>query len=282
MPNTGDVKYRLVIFDEVDEPAEVRDLFVKAAGAHPTDATQWIAKLPGTWPWPLDEPTVRTLLDGLYDRAVAAEAWRVDQFPDIAPPRHIHSAACLNEGLRIDGLRGEPTHWVPWDRVEIISAGKVPLEDAVHAVNPPTWTNSLTIGLQALANRPGKLMNLSRRQRAERSPRDPLGEVIIVRRDPRIAFRIIENKMNYAYLGDRLRPTSFENFPQFLDDLVRLADHAYVTKATRSLLAAGDPPDFTFPSSQALLDHTLIQLLWSWYRRDRDARLDQNIDETLS
>ena len=50
-------------------------------------------------------------------------------------------------------------------------------------------------------------------------PRDPVGEILIVRRDPRIAFRVVENQMNYAYLGDRLKSSAAENFPIFLADL---------------------------------------------------------------
>ena len=62
---------------------------------------------------------VRKLLDGLYEYKVAAEAWRADQLPDLSPPRTVHRAACLDQGLRIEGLRGEPTHWAPWDKVEL-------------------------------------------------------------------------------------------------------------------------------------------------------------------
>ena len=39
-------------------------------------------------------------------------------------------------------------------------------------------------------------------------PRDPVGEVIIVRKEPRIAFRVVENQMNYAYLGAALSPSA--------------------------------------------------------------------------
>ena len=52
-----------------------------------------------------------------------------------------------------------------------------------------------------------------------RLPRAPVGEILIVRRDPRIAFRVVENQMNYAYLGDRLKSSAAENFPIFLADL---------------------------------------------------------------
>src|SRR5262249_30217633 len=103
-----------------------------------------------------------------------------------------------------------------------------------------------------------------------------------VRADPRIAFRIIENQMNYAALGERLRPSAAENFPVFLADLCARATRATLTEPTRAMLAAsstGTRADADaviaatlFPSSQALLDYTTHRLLWSWYSRDRDAR----------
>src|SRR3954452_16389274 len=93
--------YRLVVFDEleVDELPPVRELVCRVTGAHPTDATQWIARTPGVLPHPRPEAQARELLDGLYDVGVAAEAWRADQFPDRSRPRTIHKAACLPEGF---------------------------------------------------------------------------------------------------------------------------------------------------------------------------------------
>ena len=125
MPETAP-RYRLVIFDAIDDPQALREMICQTTGMHPTDVVQWLARAPGVWPQPLDESTVRGLLDGLYDAGVAAEAWRADQFPDLSPPRTVHRAACLDDGLRIEGLRGEPTHWVPWDRVEMISPARSP------------------------------------------------------------------------------------------------------------------------------------------------------------
>jgi hypothetical protein len=78
--------------------------------------------------------------------------------------------------------------------------------------------------------------------------------------------------MNYAALGDRLRPSAAENFPIFLAALCAHASDATLTPPTRALLQGGDPNDSEFPSSQALLDYTTHRLLWSWYSRDRDAR----------
>ena len=72
--------------------------------------------------------------------------------------------------------------------------------------------------------------------RAHRVPRDPVGEIVIVRRDPRLAFRVVENQMNYSYLGDRLKTAAAENFPIFLADLCARADDAYLPPSTRALL----------------------------------------------
>jgi hypothetical protein len=117
----------------------------------------------------------------------------------------------------------------------------------------------------------GRRPSAVRKSRALRIPRDPLGEILIVRRDPRITFRIVEDKMSYASLGDRLRPSASENFPLLLADLCAQTTQAYVTDPTHALLQGGDPDDYTFPSSQALLDYSTHRLLWNWYRRDRDA-----------
>ncbi len=127
--STTPVRYRLVIFEAIAEPQPVRDLFCRVTGMHPTDAMLWLARMPGAWPRPLQENEVRLLLDGLYDLRIAAEAWRADLFPELAPARTVHRAACLSEGFRTEGLRGEPTHWVPWDRVELICAGRISAED---------------------------------------------------------------------------------------------------------------------------------------------------------
>jgi hypothetical protein len=268
--STTTARYRLVIFEAIAESQPVRDLFCRVTGMHPTDVMRGIAHAPGTWPHPLGEAEVRQLLDGLYDLGIAAEAWRSDLFPELSPARTLHRAACLDEGFRAEGLRGEPTHWVPWDRIELICAGRIGAEDEYRNVTAPRWPSAVVAGFRALVLL--KPQPLSRRARATRIPHDPVGEVIIVRRDPRIAFRVIENRMNYGYLGRRLSHSAAENFPVFVADLCARADEAYLTPSTRSLLAGLDPSEYEFPSSQALLDYATHRLLWSWYRRDRDAQ----------
>jgi hypothetical protein len=260
--------YRLVVFDEIDDPQPVRDLFVAATGTHPTDASQWVARVPGVWLKPLDEATTRKLLDGLFELEIAAEAWRADTFPDLGTPRNVHVAACVDGGFRVLGLRGEPTHWVPWDKFELISAGLIDVGDEFRDVSPHTWLSAINSGARLMLGRNPR----PRRARAMRIPRDPMPELLLVRKDPRVTFRIIAGQMNYSYLGDRLRPSSVENFPILLADVCARATSAYLTYPTRALLAGEATEDDVFPDSQALLDYSLHRLLWSWYKRDGEAR----------
>jgi hypothetical protein len=105
-----------------------------------------------------------------------------------------------------------------------------------------------------------------------RIPRDPVPEAILVRAEPRIAFRVVATQMKYTYLGDRLRPSASDNFPLFLADVCGRATEAYVTPTTRDLLDGEDPSRYAFPTSAALVDYATLRLLWSWYRKDRDRR----------
>ena len=48
--STTPARYRLVIFEPIAEPQEVRDLFCRVIGIHPTDAMQWLARRRGPGP----------------------------------------------------------------------------------------------------------------------------------------------------------------------------------------------------------------------------------------
>ncbi|MFO0958325.1 MAG: hypothetical protein U0800_13000 [Isosphaeraceae bacterium] len=259
-----DPTYRLVIFHAPDDPRAVRELLCAVTGDHPTDAAQWVARAPGIWARPLAEGEVRELLDGLYKLGVAAEARRIDTLPNLSPPRTIHEAACLPEGLRITGLRGEPIHWIPWDKVELIHVGQIEQDDEAREAD---WSSNLMDGLRALSHRPGRIG--PRTGRTVKEPRPPVGEAQVVRGEPRLAFRIAENSMNYGYLKGRLQPTAAANFRLLVNDLVELAADAYLTPATDDFL---DGKPRLFESPQEMLGDTTLQLLWSWYRRDRDRQ----------
>jgi hypothetical protein len=197
--------YRLVVFDELDDPQPVRELFVRVTGAHPTDVAQWVARVPGVWAKPLDEATTRALLDGLYELEIAAEAWRVDSFPDLGTPRTAHVAACEDGGFRVTGLRGEPIHWIPWNKIELISAGLIDAEDEFRDVSPPSWISAINSSARLMM---GRNPASARRTRAMRITREPVPEVLIVRKEPRITIRPTRDILEGQVTEDDVFPTS--------------------------------------------------------------------------
>ena len=262
----SDPSYRVVVFDAPEDPKAARDLFARVTGLHPTEAMVWVARAPGILPRPLNEPQTRALLDGLFDLGVPAEAWRADRLPKLGPPRNIKDADCLEDGFRVKGLRGEPTHWVPWDKIEIVSAGLVRPEPNPREIGPGGLA-AFADGLSGMF----RIRAIRRRERLARKTADPIAEVLIVRREPLIAFRAVADSMTYASLGERLKASASENFPMFLADLCARAKSAHVTVATLGVLEGRIGEDLEFDSTQALLDYTTLRLLWAWYRRDRDA-----------
>ncbi|RUL86291.1 hypothetical protein [Tautonia sociabilis] len=265
--------YRLILFDAPDDPQALRDLFRAVMGLHPTEAMQWVKRAPGILPWPLAKGEARELLDALYEQGIAAEARRVDTVPKLVPPRSVHRAAILGDGLSIGGLRGEPAHWIPWAKLELIHAARIASQDEFRDPKGPGWAGTLSAGLNALILRGPRA---PRTRRAQRISRDPTTELHLVRTDPLIAFRIVADQMNYSDLGDRLRPSAAENFPVFLRELLERADHAHVTPSTRALLDPGEEAEpTTYPSAQAMIDDTTLRLLWAWYRRDRERDRNQ-------
>jgi hypothetical protein len=262
--------YRIVVFDAIDNPEPVRELAARVVGMHPTDAARWIARMPGVSEARFDERQARELLDGLYELEVAAEARREDNLPALTPVRTPHTVACLEDGFRVSGLRGEPTHWIPWEKVELVDAGRVEQADELRAVVPPPWVTAVRNGLNAILRRPSLI---ARRERSLKFERDPVGEILLVRRDPTRAFRLVENALNYSYLKERLRPSASENFPILLEDICSRAVSASLAPSTRAMRGGGPAEAYTFRSSQALLEDAQVWLLWRWYRKDRDDDL---------
>ncbi len=272
---TPNESYLLVVFDAIDDPDAVRDVLSRATKMHPTDAMHWVARMPGIGPRPLDKGQIKEVLDALYDLGVAAEARLPAAVPALHPVRNVHDVACLPEGLRVRGLRGEPIHWVPWPKIELIHAAWVEQEDETRSVGAATWMTAMRNAVNTVMGRPRMLID--RRPRTMRVAREPRRELVVVRREPLIALRLTEDTVNYAYLGAKRRPTAGENFPLLLQDLAARATDATLSPSTRGLLnpESAEKRGTPLATSQALIDDALLKLLWRWYQRDRERDLDE-------
>jgi hypothetical protein len=275
----GGGDFRVVIYEAPGEAGSgaVRQLLCDVMGMHPSDASQWVARTPGIWSIRFTREQAQQFVDGLYELEIPAEAWPVERIPNLNPARVVHTPVCLADGLRITGLRGEPTHWIPWGKVELIHAGWIDQPDEVRDVVAPSWVQAVSIGLNAALRRPRFVAR--RHERTIRNAREPVAEAILVRMEPRLAFRFTADKLNYGYLGERLQSASTHNFPIFLRDLCEHASTAEITRSTRRMLEAGDEGEEVYPDSQALLEDATLRLLWSWYRRDRQRAEEEKHGE---
>jgi hypothetical protein len=155
---------------------------------------------------------------------------------------------------------------VPWDQVEVVDGGRVEQPDEERAVVRGPWVRAVSDGLNAMLNRPGKL---ARRERTLRFAREAVPELLVVRREPRLAFRLPADSQNYAYLGQARKESARENWPLLMADVRRHAGGAMTPGAIA--LAEGDGGGApSYPTSEALLEHATLELLRRWYRRDRD------------
>ncbi len=283
-------QYRLVIFDAIDDLPRVRTVFTRVTGVHRTDATQWLSKAPGVWPQTIPVEQVKPLLDGLYELAIAAEAWRLDAFPKLNPARHVNGIACQDDGFQITGLHGEPSQWIPWDKVILIDAGLVEPSEEFRSARPPGWVDAVSTGLNALIGRAPRAARGHPTRSGGRIDPSLVGSAILIRQDPLVAYRLIENLMHYRSLGRFRQPSAAENFPILLEQLYLGTNDAHITPGTHALVAYSpnqaepdrDPeslPDVpVYRDTHALLEHATIQLLWSWYCRDRKRDLDEPPD----
>ena len=260
--------YRLVVFDEVEDPDSVRELLCRTTGIHATDANRWVSRMPGIGERSLTLEEVKNLLNGLYELGMAAEARTAEAIPVIWPVRTVHTLACVPEGFQVSGLRGEPIHWIPWDKLVVIDAGLIEQPDDERLVIPANWISGVKAGFNAVVRRP---QMIARRQHTVKFNREPVGEVILVRSEPTLAFRLPANALNYRYLGPRLRPSTGENFPLLLKDLQQYSQYRTMTRPTQIWAESGNQATAPkYDSSQALIDHATLALLWTWYRKDRN------------
>jgi hypothetical protein len=238
-------EYQVVVFGTPGDPLELRELLIEKLGLHPTDAQVRAHLAPGVLPDRLVKSKADELANAIRKLGVNATAVAAAEIPSFEHPELVHRARCLETGLEVIELHGEPECLLPWGEVELISIGYVPLE---HVHRYQVVSTALTS--------------------APRPPHEALEvaalsgfEAWIIRREPRQALRIDHNRMNYEYLGDRLTDSSTQNFRLFVGDAVRLAPHTYLTPSTRAFLQHGPLRHYHFDSPEELRRYTIFHLL---------------------
>jgi len=239
-------RHRVVIFAAPDDPYALRDVLVEVLGLHPTEAQIRAHDVPGVLPERLSRDEALRVVAAVEQLGVSAASLPDDEVPEFEHAEIVHHARCLDAGLEIVELHGEPECVIPWSDVELVSVGRVPL-DSDHRYLPeqdPVMGSGRRTG--------HKTMNIA----AVSGP-----EMWLIRRHPMRGFRINHKQMNYEYLGNRMTDSASKNFLLFVSDLLERAPDAYRTPATRAFCEHGLLGHYDFRSSEQLRLYTVFHLL---------------------
>lgn len=239
--------WRVVIFASPDDTYALRDTIVETLGMHPTDAMIRANSAPAILPDLFTAGQAELLASAIDKQGLQAEAIPQSEIPDFGHPEPVHHAKCLDAGLEILEMHGEEETMIPWPQVELVSVGNVPQEIARHML---VETEPIPV---TSARRTSRLpLEVQRRSGPE---------LLVVRREPRLAFRMDHERMSYEYLGLRKTDSAARNFRLFVEDLVARASEAYLPPATRAFLKREQPIEYQFDSPEELRRYTVFHLL---------------------
>lgn len=259
--------HRLVIYQNRLDPHIFREILADALKLHPTEAMRLVSHTPGVIPFALTRLRARRVAKTLASVGVEVGVWPVQRLPNLSQPCLVHKMDCRADGLATVGLRGEPLHWVPWDLIELVSVGAFAGESKELTLFGPTWLSASAGALRSLVA--GYHRSGTHVPKVVRTSRP---ELWIVRRRPVQAIRILHDRANYEYLGDRRAPSARANFRLLIDDVLRLAPHATRTPATQSFLVYDRPGQHCFGSAQQFMEYTAWQLVVRWREQRRGNR----------
>ena len=236
--------YRLAIFDHVTDFEELTEAFVSTLRIHPTDARVWARQTPGVLKENLHLADCERVIAALAERKIRSGRIKATEVPVLRHSVMIHRASCEPDGLHIIEAHGDPLTCIPWEQINVVCVGCVPLEKAAHYPSGD-WT-AVSAGRHY--------------QRPEIATNTPLGiEVYLVCDAPYPSFRLDHAKMNYHYLGDRLVESATANFGLFIRDVIGYARRAFLPESTHAFLEHQHTDKCQFRDHEAFLSYATLQ-----------------------
>lgn len=245
-PADAAATHRLVVFAAPDDPHALRDLLADRLKLHATDAQIHAHAVPGVLPDSLSREQATELAEAIQSLGVAAAAIPTDEVPVFDHAEVIHHVRCLENGLEIVELHGEPECVLEWAEIGLISVGYVPQESSRH------YEVGTTTFLHSAPTPPHGSHDF---------PSTSALEAWLIRREPLRGYRIEHNQMNYEYLGTRKTTSATHNFRLFLNDLFSRTPHAYLTPAARAYKEHGLLRHYQFHSFDEHRRYTVFHLL---------------------
>lgn len=238
--------FRVMVCSKPDDPKELRDILVRVLGLHPTDAQVHAHAAPGLLRDVVSRSVADELASAINGLGIHAVVVPQADVPQLLHTELVHHLRLLDEGLELIDLHGQPEGVVPWNDIELLSAGAVPLESTRHYAIDST-------AVVSAAPRLPHATFLSQEHAGL--------EAWFICQNPSRCFRIDHNRMNYESLGDQKTGSADVNFHRLLNSILHRLTNTYVTPATRAIAQNGHPQDYTSKSTDDLKQQTIFHTL---------------------
>ena len=243
---SGPAELRVVVYSKPVSPDLLAAVLQHELRLHHTDALIWARHLPGVLNGTFSEEKAQALVAALARIGVRSRAILADEVPDLRRTTVIHHVRCTDLGLQVIQIDGEPGVLVPWDAIQMVCIGEVPIDVNRH-YSAAKWT-----GISAGHHFQSAGINLTGA---------PTCEAWIVSRPPLPVICIDQGYMNYEYLGSRRVDSAASNFHTFIADVTRQATSAKLTESTVAYLSHIKPEMYRFVNREELIRHVTLQAL---------------------
>jgi len=240
--------HRVVVFAcPSADRVPLSDILVEHLGLTRTDAAIQARLAPGVIQGEFPEARAKDAATAIQQLGIQARAVSATEIPALHPVERVHHLRWPETGLEIRDAAGTDWETIPWNKIDLVSVGQVPLDSVRHVVARSTT-----------------LVSTGRHHTTEAessAPHSPGLELLLVCRDPFRVLRLEHPHLNYEFLADRRGSGSADNFRLLVTDLLSRAPNAYKTPATQAWLAGESTAAYHFDSAIALERVTQLNLL---------------------
>ena len=235
---------RVLVLSLPEAPPELTPVLSEHLGLNKIDARIFLHNLPGLLKPTLERSSAEALSTAIHEAGGYAVVVDNESIPDLAHPTLLHHMRCVDAGLEIVGLDGEPEQTLAWSELSLLNIGVLPLEQSHHENTS-----------MAAVHTP-HLRDLHADIESMRGP-----EAWLIADNPLRCWVIKQTEMNYEYLGDRKQTSASLNFRLMIDDLIAHAKQIYLAPAARAFTGHGLFRHYAFDSEDELEQNTLFHLL---------------------
>ncbi|OYW18681.1 MAG: hypothetical protein B7Z55_10190, partial [Planctomycetales bacterium 12-60-4] len=127
--------FRVVVFGKPGDPHLIGSILCEVLHERGTDAVIHAHYAPGVLPVSVTRDQAERIVALIEGIGIQAAVVEQAALPDFDEATTVHHARCQAEGWVIVDYRGNVAETVPWDHIELIAIGDVPLAPATRVMD---------------------------------------------------------------------------------------------------------------------------------------------------